>query len=741
MDNEQTTLSGTVDNITYRNDENGYCVFELETESELVTVVGYIPKLCAGEMITVKGEFTVHPSYGEQFRADSFERKAPATESAILRYLSSGAIKGIGPVTANAIVEQFGDRTLEIIETQPMRLATIKGISKAKAEKIGENYKKQFGVREVLIQLSELNITPSEALRIYNKMGAASVDKIKQNPYMLCSESIGFNFVRADEISQSLECSVPADYRITAGVEYILRHNLRNGHTCIPRKQLAATGAKMLGYDIDRIDNIIEQMIGSGKLNICDVDDKPLVFLPYMYDAERYCANRIALMLKIPPKEIAVHKSRLERFEAQNGILYDDSQRKAISQALSSGIMVLTGGPGTGKTTTLNAIITLLEEAGCVISLAAPTGRAAKRMTELTGREAKTIHRLLEVEWGEGDKPIFKRDEKNPLDCDVIIVDELSMMDVQLFASLLKSMTMNCRLIMVGDVDQLPSVGAGNVLGDLIESGLVPTVRLERVFRQSKESMIVTNAHRIIKGEMPIVSKDGDFFAINAKTGQAAAKLIRDLYCGRLQKAYGYSPLDDIQVLCPSRKRNSGTVALNAMLQQQINPPAKHKREYSHKGVIMREGDKVMQRTNNYDVIWTKDDGSEGTGVFNGDIGVLTKVDAALGTVSVRFDDRTAIFTGEQLDDIELAYAITVHKSQGSEFDCVILPVVDIPPMLCYRNLFYTAVTRAKKLLIVIGSGFDIKRMIDNNVKTKRYTAFGQFLKSAADLEGVLGDE
>lgn len=741
MDNEQTTLSGTVDNITYRNDENGYCVFELETESDLVTVVGYIPQLCAGETITVKGAFTVHPSYGEQFRADLFERCAPATEAAILRYLSSGAIKGIGPVTAQAIVEQFGDRALEIIETQPMRLASIKGISKAKAEKIGEEYKKQFGVREVLIHLAELNITPAEALRIYNKLGAASVEKIKQNPYMLCSESIGFNFVRADEISQSLECSVPADYRISAGIEYILRHNLRNGHTCIPRDKLAATGAKMLGYDVDRIDGIIEQMIGGGKLNICDVGETPLVFLPYMYDAERYCANRIALMLKIPPKEIAVHKSRLEGFEAQSGILYDESQRKAISQALSSGIMVLTGGPGTGKTTTLNAIITLLEEAGCVISLAAPTGRAAKRMTELTNREAKTIHRLLEVEWGEGDKPIFKRDDKNPLDCDVIIVDELSMMDVQLFASLLKSMTMNCRLIMVGDVDQLPSVGAGNVLGDLIESGLVPTVRLERVFRQSKESMIVTNAHKIIKGEMPSVSKDGDFFVLNAKSGQTAANLICDLYCGRLQKAYGYSPLDDIQVLCPSRKRSSGTVALNTMLQQQINPPAKSKREISHKGVIMREGDKIMQRTNNYDVIWTKDDGSEGSGVFNGDIGILTKIDAALGTVSVRFDDKTAIFTGEQLDDIELAYAITVHKSQGSEFDCVIMPIVDIPPMLCYRNLFYTAVTRAKKLLIIIGGGYDIKRMIDNNVKTKRYTAFGQFLKSAADLKGILNDE
>lgn len=741
MDNEQTTLSGLVDNITYRNDENGYCVFDLETESELVTVVGYIPQLCAGETITVKGEFIVHPSYGEQFRADLFERSAPATEGAILRYLSSGAIKGIGPVTAAAIVEQFGDRTLEIIETQPMRLASIKGISKAKAEKIGEDYKKQFGVREVLIQLSELNITPAEALRIYNKMGASSVDKIKQNPYALCSESIGFNFVRADEISQSLECSIPTNYRISAGVEYILRHNLHNGHTCIPRDKLAATGAKMLGYDVEQIDDIIEQMIGSGKLNICDVEDKPLVFLPYMYDAERYCANRIALMLKIPPKEIAVHKSRLELFEEQNGILYDDSQRKAISQSLVCGITILTGGPGTGKTTTLNAIITLLEEAGCVIALAAPTGRAAKRMTELTGREAKTIHRLLEVEWGEGDRPIFKRDDKNPLDCDVIIVDELSMMDVQLFASLLKAMTMDCRLIMVGDVDQLPSVGAGNVLGDMIESGMVPTVRLERVFRQSKESMIVTNAHKIIKGEMPTVTKDGDFFVINAKTGQDAARLVCDLYCDRLQKAYGYSPLEDIQVLCPSRKRGSGTAALNAMLQQRINPPDKRKREIAHKGIIMREGDKIMQRTNNYDVIWTKDDGTEGSGVFNGDIGVLTKADAALGTVSVKFDDKTAIFTGEQLDDIELAYAITVHKSQGSEFDCVILPVADIPPMLCYRNLFYTAVTRAKKMIVIIGSGYDIKRMIDNNVKTKRYTAFEKFLKSAADLKGILGDE
>lgn len=734
-ENNQAMLSGTVDNITYRNDENGYCVFELETDNDLVTVVGIMPMLNVGEQLTLKGEFTTHPTYGEQFKAELCERSVPTTSGAVLRYLSSGAIKGVGPVTAAAIVDKFGDFSLDVIENAPERLSQVKGISKSKAVKIGEEYKKQFGVREVLMSLAELNITPSEALRIYNKLGAASVDKIRENPYMLCGENIGMGFVRADEICQSMGNSIPSDYRIRAGVEYILRHNLRNGHTCIPRDKLSMTGAKMLGYDIDKIDSVIEEMIGDGKLSVCDIDEKCFVFLPYMYSAERYCANRIALMLKIPPKEYIIHKSRLHQIEEENGILYEQKQKEAIEKSLTNGLLVLTGGPGTGKTTTLNAIITLLTEAGANIALAAPTGRAAKRMSELCGREAKTIHRLLEVEWGEGDRPIFKRDEKNPLDYDVIITDELSMMDVQLFASLLKAMTVNCRLILVGDVDQLPSVGAGNVLGDLISSGIVPTVRLSQVFRQSKQSLIVVNAHRIINGEMPIIDKESDFFVVNAKSGQAAATLACDLYCERLKKAYGFSPLDDIQVLCPSRKRQSGTVALNAMIQARINPPSKSKREYTHKGIVMREGDKVMQISNNYDVTWTRDDKTEGTGIYNGDIGTLEKIDPALGVISVRFDDKLALLTGEQLDDIELAYAVTVHKSQGSEFDCVILPIADIPPMLCYRNLFYTAVTRAKKMLVIIGSTMDVKRMIDNSVKTKRYTAFSHFLKSATDVD------
>lgn len=734
MQNEELEqIYGSVDNITYRNDENGYCVFDLATDDELITVTGICPMLNIGEQLVIRGMRCIHPTYGEQFKAEFCERRAPKNEASILRYLSSGAIKGIGPVTAGAIVERFGADSLKIIENSPEMIATVKGISKSKAEKISEDYKKQFGVREVMMELGELNITPSEALRIYNKLGVSSVARIKENPYMLCSESIGIGFVRADEISSMLSDSVPINYRISAGIEYVLRHNLRNGHTCLPKNALVSTAAKMLSHDDSKVESVLYEMVSENKLDSCEINEREFIFLPQLYSAEKYCANRIALMLKIPPKEIPIHSSRLAQFESQNGLLYDDMQRTAISKALTNGLVVITGGPGTGKTTTLNAIITLIEEAGNSIALAAPTGRAAKRMSELTGREAKTIHRLLEVEWGEGDKPVFKKGEKNPLDFDAIIVDELSMMDVQLFSALLKAMPMSCRLILVGDVDQLPSVGAGNVLGDLIESNMIPTVRLSRVFRQAKESHIVTNAHRIIAGEMPEVAKSSDFFVVNAKNGKAAAELISDLYCERLCKAYGFDPLENMQVLCPSRKRTSGVVSLNAILQSRINPPDKSKHEFIRNGILFREGDKVMQIHNNYDVIWTKDDGKQGTGVFNGDIGILTKIDTALGVMSVQFDDKVAIYTGDEADDLEPAYAITVHKSQGSEFDCVILNVVDIPPMLAYRNLFYTAVTRAKKMLVIVGGGADIKQMIDNNVKTKRYTAFSYFLKTAAD--------
>jgi len=720
-------LKGTVEDITYQNEDNGYCVFTISVNGEMVTVVGVLPYINVGEEVELLGEFIIHPQYGQQFKAEQAMLTMPSSTAAILKYLSSGAIKGVGPATANLIVSRFGEETLDIIENDCEKLAVIKGISLEKARKIGDEFLKQYGVREVMLALASFNITNNEAMKIYKKLGTSSIERIKNNPYMLMHEGIGFSFMRADEIANSIDVEIDSEYRMRAGIEYVLRHNLRNGHTCLPKDKLCETAEKLLGYSYITIEETLDDMIYNGVLTGVKLDERDFVFLPEMYKSERYCANRIALMMSVPPAEVPVSASRLKQIERETGVLYDDVQISAITSALSNGMLVLTGGPGTGKTTTLNAIITLLEESGAKIALAAPTGRAAKRMSELCGREAKTIHRLLEVEWGENDKQRFKKNDKNPLEFDCVVVDELSMMDIGLFEALLKAMSVNSRLILVGDVDQLPSVGAGNVLNDIIESGLVPVIRLEKVFRQAQKSFIVTNAHRIIKGEMPQVSKsaDTDFFVTDSRTPD---KLVASLYCERLPNTYDFTP-ENIQVLCPSRKMKTGTININNILQSIINPENKMtKRELKRKGFIMREGDKVMQIKNNYDVIWTKPNGEQGMGVFNGDIGVLESIDKQTSTVCVRFDDKLCMFCGEEIDDIELAYAITVHKSQGSEFDCVILPVCDIPPQLKYRNLLYTAVTRAKKMLVIVGNSADIKAMIDNNKKTKRYTAFKHFL-------------
>lgn len=731
MERETERIIGTIEDITYINEDNGYSVFIVDCQGEPVTVVGIFPFLNVGEQVELIGEYIIHPQYGQQFKAYQAIRKMPSSTASILKYLSSGAIKGIGPATAQMIVSRFGEDTLNIIENDSSRLAEIRGISAEKAKKIGEEFLKLYGVREVMLKLSGLNITSNEALRIYKKFGLKSIEKIADNPYLLCRESLGFSFARADEIATSLENSVDSAYRSEAGIEYILKHNLSNGHTCLPKDKLLLTAEKLLGYSVDTLDDILENMVYSGDLVKAEFDETEFIFLPQYYTAEKYCANRILLMSAVPPTEIPVSVSRLEQVERETGVLYDEVQKTAITCALSNGLSVLTGGPGTGKTTTLKAIISLLEETGAKIALAAPTGRAAKRMSELCLREAKTIHRLLEVEWSE-DRQIFKRNEKNPLEYDCIIVDELSMMDIILFEALLKAMSVNCRLILVGDVDQLPSVGAGNVLNDIIESGKVPVTRLEKIFRQAQKSFIVTNAHRIIKGEMPQVkSNDSDFYIVNSPEPD---KLITLLYCERLRNNFGFKP-ENIQVLCPSKKRRTGTVNINNQLQSIINPENRmSKKEISRKGFVLREGDKIMQIKNNYDVFWTKSNGEQGKGIFNGDIGVLEKIDKANSTVTAVFDDKTAIFTGEEIDDLTLAYAITVHKSQGSEFDCVILPVCDLPIQLKYRNLLYTAVTRAKKLLIIVGKGADIKDMVENDKRTLRYTSFRRLLQGQVRL-------
>ncbi len=734
MSEEFERITGTVEDITYINEDNGYSVFVVDVGGEPVTVVGIFPYINVGEQLELKGDYIIHPQYGRQFKAVEAIRRMPSTTAAVLKYLSSGAIKGIGPATAQMIVSKFGDETLNIIENDCEKLAVIKGISKEKAKKIGDEYMKLYGVREVMMKLSSFNITANEAMRIYKKFGLKSIEKIADNPYMLCKGNLGFSFARADEIANNLETEVDGAFRAEAGIEYILKHNLSNGHTCLPKYKLLAVSEKMLSYDFADLESILENLIYSGSLVKAKIEDKEFVFLPDYYYAEKYCANRILLSASVPPSEIPVSLSRLEQIERETGVIYDKVQKQAITTALSSGMLVLTGGPGTGKTTTLKAIIAILKENGSKIALAAPTGRAAKRMSELCGEEAKTIHRLLEVEWGENDRQIFKRNEKNPLEFDCIIVDELSMMDIKLFEALLRAMRADCRLILVGDVDQLPSVGAGNVLNDIIESGKVSVVRLEKIFRQAQKSFIVTNAHRIINGEMPKISQnESDFYIANSAEPD---ELITSLYSTRLKEKFGFTP-ENTQVLCPSKMRRTGTVNINNRLQSIINPEnLMVKKEIKRKGFVLREGDKVMQIRNNYDVIWTKKNGEHGSGIFNGDIGVLEKIDKQTSTITVIFDDKTVMFTGEEIDDITLAYAITVHKSQGSEFDCVILPVCDLPPQLKYRNLLYTAVTRAKKLLIIIGKGADIKAMVDNDKKTLRYTAFKHFLSGQITFNG-----
>ena len=726
---ELIEIRGSVEKITYKNQQNGYTVCTVKAGGEHITVVGTMPFISIGDDMKFSGIYTVHAVYGEQFLVKYYETATPKTVAAILKYLSSGIIKGVGPTTAERIVEKFGADSLEIIQNSPEDLSVIKGITLEKAINISQEYKKQFGIKDLMLLLSPYQVSMEKCVAIFQTLGVKAVDKIKENPYILCGEEIDIPFEKVESIASDFGIANDDDMRIVAGIEYILRRNLLNGHTCLPRKKIFTVATALLEVDINKIEQVCDAMINNFFIRTKSIGEEDYIALNEYFNAEDYIAARLFAAKNYIGSSSVIDELEIDFVENKLGIKFEKLQRESIRQAFTSGVFILTGGPGTGKTTTLNAIIELFEQRNATIQLAAPTGRAAKRMTELTGRESKTIHRLLEVEWTADNRKSFAKNEKNPLECDVLIVDEASMLDSLLFESLLHALKISTRIILVGDTDQLPSVSAGNVLNDILSSSLYSSVALKKVFRQAMESTIITNAHAIIEGKSSDLSnKSKDFFMIRRDYSSSVCDTVLELCESRLHEAYGFDPITDIQVLCPSRKAQTGTINLNNLLQSILNPKKDNQPQLSYKGVYFRCGDKVMQIKNNYDLQWQRDNGDIGFGVFNGDVGYIETIDLKSGIITVRFDDKTATYFAENIGELELAYAVTVHKSQGSEFDCVILPLFDTPSQLLYRNLLYTAVTRAKKLLVVVGRESIYEQMAQNDKKTLRYTLLKEFL-------------
>lgn len=731
---ERQTISGSVEHVSYRDELSGFAVIELSCQDELLTLTGDLADVSEGEELTADGQYIVHPTFGRQFKVESHTTRFPADEASIARYLSGGVLPGVGPVTARRLVEAFGTQTLDVIVNQPARLTQVQGITKKKAEEMAMAFRRIFGLREAIAWFASLGLSAQTAIAAYRAFGEGLLEAVRENPYLLCGYPVYLPFETADGIAEEMELESASPRRVQAGLLYILRHNLiNNGHTCLPKEKLVPLAARFLGVPQEEPALQVERILAEGMLFSAEYGEKEYVFLPESYRAEFYCAIHIKELSRLPVTPQPLFDKALAKLEQAHGIAYAALQKEAIRTALTSNAMVLTGGPGTGKTTAVNAILELLEQCGERVALAAPTGRAAKRLSELTKREAKTIHRLLEVDYQAGTDIVrFIHNEKNKLRVDVVVVDEMSMVDVFLFESLLRALKPSCRLVLIGDTDQLPSVGAGNVLRGLIDSCCVPVVCLTEIFRQASKSLIIKNAHRIVQGELPQRGgKTDDCFFLEAGA-EETARLVRQLVCTRLPQSYSFAAAEDIQVLCATKLGAAGTQRLNPELQEALNPAAQGKPQLTLREVTFRLGDKVMQIKNNYDIPYQRDDGEEGAGAFNGDIGFVCAVDARAGSLKVRFDDRVYAYGSEQIFQLELAYAITVHKSQGSEFPAVVMPLAEVPQKLCYRNLLYTGVTRAKKLLVLVGQSRTLEIMAKNDKKMLRYSCLAAFIRDEA---------
>lgn len=732
-------LTGTVKAIIYRSEDTGFTVLELTNEAgEDMTAIGEMPLAGVGERVELTGQWTEHKTYGRQFRAETCKTLAPATLTALKNYLASGLIKGVGESTAQAIVQTFGMETLDVLEKEPARLVEVPGIGQIRAQTIGASYGAQLGLRDIMLGLQKYGVTIGQAMKLYKIYGELCLAKIEENPYRLIDDVEGIGFKTADAIARNGGVEPDAPYRLRAGLKYTLQWARQEGHTYLPREKLVEVAAGLLQAEIAPVERTLAELLLEGQLIQEQLPGEDGIFLPGMFRTEQDCALRL---LRLQGQSALDNpffqpKAQIARLEQQLDITLAPAQRQAVELALKAGALVITGGPGTGKTTILRFVITLLEEMGTEYALCAPTGRAAKRMGEATGRDASTIHRLLEYSYGEGG---FGRNAENTLLADVVIVDEMSMVDVPLMAALLRALAPGTRLIMVGDSDQLPSVGPGNVLRDMVDSGQIPVVRLTEIFRQSGRSAIVTNAHRINEGQMPILEGLEDFGFEPMEEQEAVIRRLIALNSGKAAKLGAQEPLQDIQVLAPMKKGPLGVYNLNKRLQEALNPPAHKKKERKYGDVVFREGDKVMQIKNDYRLAWTRSLPHQppemGEGVYNGDLGTIMSIDLYEQTLEVLFDDgRSAVYAFSMLEELELAYCISIHKSQGSEFPIVLLPLLGGPPMLLNRNLLYTAVTRARHMVCILGRQSCIQQMVRNNQVKRRYSGLARFLCRQKEL-------